>query len=152
MEFQRLSARAVLVNNGDVLLIRRQRLGDEYYVLPGGGPEAGETSYDACRREIREETGLDVPELRYVETSQILEQSTRVLWARVESQKVRLGEIEVDRSSVDNRYELIWVAAETVAELALRPTELKELVIKAAQLAADSCSDGPSLVSRHAAG
>ncbi|HRF50701.1 MAG TPA: NUDIX domain-containing protein [Anaerolineales bacterium] len=136
MELQRLSARAILIHQGEVLLVRRQRLGDEYYVLPGGGIEADETPYDACRREVREETGRDVLGLRSVTTSRAMEQSTRIFWAMVESQEVRLGEIEAGRSSEENRYELVWVAAETVAELELRPAELKELVSKVAQMAA----------------
>ncbi len=136
MEPQRYSARAILIHSGEVLLVRRQRLGDEYYVLPGGGIEAGETAYDACRREILEETGLEMPGLCSVDTSQALEQSTRVYWAKVESQEVQLGGLEASRSSEDNRYELVWVAAETVAELELRPAEPKAVVSKVVQMAA----------------
>ena len=136
MALQRLYARAILVHSGEVLLVRRQRHGDEYYVLPGGGIEAGETSFDACRREIREETGLEVPGLCSVETSQALNQSTRVFWATVDSQDVRLGEIEAGRSSEDNRYALVWVPADKVAELELRPADLKAVISRVVQMAA----------------
>ena len=152
MESQRLSARAILLHNGEVLLVQRKRRGDEYYVLPGGGVEVGETAYDACRREILEETGLDVAGLHFLETSQAMEQSIRVYWAMVESQAVRLGVPETGRSSEDNRYDLVWISAETVAELELRPAELKALVSKVAHMAAGWWSDLLSAVSRHAAG
>lgn len=50
-----------------VLLIRRGH--DPFcgsYALPGGFVETGETVEAACRREVREETGIEVPELRLV--------------------------------------------------------------------------------------
>src|SRR3954467_6763107 len=43
-----------------VLLIRRFREGDQYWVVPGGGVELGETIEDAARREIWEETSLEL--------------------------------------------------------------------------------------------
>jgi len=50
-----------------VLLIRRD---DEpfagSYALPGGFVEWGETVDDACRREVREEVGIEVDELNLV--------------------------------------------------------------------------------------
>jgi 8-oxo-dGTP diphosphatase len=52
---------------GRVLLIRR---GNEpfagSFALPGGFVEIGETVDVACRREVREEAGIDVGELRLV--------------------------------------------------------------------------------------
>ena len=45
---------------GRVLLVRRHRDGGTWWVLPGGGLEAGETAQQAACREVREETGLEV--------------------------------------------------------------------------------------------
>jgi ADP-ribose pyrophosphatase YjhB (NUDIX family) len=51
------------VIEGDrVLLIRHRHhaSGHSYWLLPGGGQEAGETPEECLRRELREETSLEV--------------------------------------------------------------------------------------------
>ncbi len=45
---------------GRVLLLRQERGGEDYWMLPGGGVRLGETLADALRREVREEIGLEI--------------------------------------------------------------------------------------------
>ncbi len=57
----RVSARAVVVDEAGRVLLVRHRDGDrEFHVLPGGRIEPGETAAEAARREVLEETGLEV--------------------------------------------------------------------------------------------
>jgi 8-oxo-dGTP pyrophosphatase MutT (NUDIX family) len=56
----RLTARAVIVIDGQLAAIERARDGQRYFTLPGGGLEQGESAEDAVVRESLEELGLQV--------------------------------------------------------------------------------------------
>lgn len=49
----------IIIQNNKILLMRRIRNGQEYFVFPGGGVEEGETLEEATIREIKEELSLD---------------------------------------------------------------------------------------------
>lgn len=49
---------AVRNDRGELLLIERTDNG--FWALPGGGQDLGESVVEAARREVREETGIDV--------------------------------------------------------------------------------------------
>ncbi len=54
----RIRVAALLSWQERILLCRQEKPGREYWLLPGGGVEPGETLGEALRREIREEIGL----------------------------------------------------------------------------------------------
>ncbi|GAA1898933.1 NUDIX domain-containing protein [Streptomyces sodiiphilus] len=56
----RTAAKAIVVHDGRILLQRATWDGRECYFLPGGGQHPGEALADTVRREVEEETGLDV--------------------------------------------------------------------------------------------
>jgi 8-oxo-dGTP pyrophosphatase MutT (NUDIX family) len=55
--------------NGDVLLIRSHKWSNRW-VVPGGHIEYGERMEDAVRREMAEETGIEVTEVQFVTASE----------------------------------------------------------------------------------
>jgi 8-oxo-dGTP diphosphatase len=54
----RLRVSALLRWQDRILLCRQEKPGKEYWLLPGGGVEGGESVMDALVRELREEVGL----------------------------------------------------------------------------------------------
>lgn len=59
-----LAVSACIIRDGKLLIVRRARQPAlNLYTLPGGVVEAGETLTEAVRREVREETALDVEPL-----------------------------------------------------------------------------------------
>jgi ADP-ribose pyrophosphatase YjhB (NUDIX family) len=56
----RISAKAIVVVDGRILLLRHCDADGDWYSLPGGGQRHGETLPEAVERECMEETGLRV--------------------------------------------------------------------------------------------
>jgi 8-oxo-dGTP diphosphatase len=58
----RIRVSALLEWRDRILLCRHEKPGKEYWLLPGGGVNSGESLVDALRRELAEEVGIhDVP-------------------------------------------------------------------------------------------
>jgi len=56
----RMRVSVVVVHEEQILLIQEESNGTVVYSLPGGGIEFQESIADATKREVREETGMDV--------------------------------------------------------------------------------------------
>lgn len=67
---------AVIINGrGDVLLLKSEKWKNKY-VIPGGHIELGETMESALRREIKEETGLDIFDIEYIDLQEYIYENT----------------------------------------------------------------------------
>ena len=73
---------AIIIENENVLIVRRgqpPRMG--VWSIPGGGVHLGEDLEEACIREVKEETGLDV---EILSEGRVLNRVTRDEWGRVQ--------------------------------------------------------------------
>jgi len=111
---------SVLFFRNDAVLLCRRTDRDNLWVLPGGSPDIGEGTATAARREVEEETGLQVSAER---VAFVLETAS---WEGEHSliEIVFLG-AERDRSAVprqmEERLEPVFVPLDDLDKVGLRP-------------------------------
>ena len=63
----RVRVAALIRNNkGEILLIKQRKKNKDYWLLPGGGIEFGESATTALVRELKEELNLDVSSSKFL--------------------------------------------------------------------------------------
>lgn len=120
MEAKTVRARALIIHNGHVLLIRRIKKGIKFYTFPGGHVEEGESDREGLIREVKEETSLNVvPGEILKEVINRKDDIVRLFRCEVVGAKpetlpeVKMIGEEVDRSTKENQYHLKWVPVES---------------------------------------
>ncbi len=127
-------ARLVIVRNGHVAAIERFRRGRRYWLLPGGGVEAGETIEQAARREGAEELGLQVSlgPLRALVHRRLEDGSVQRHWcfeASVDSDDIRIaGGPELDGPPEDGSYAAVWLGLDDIADRYVYPAAVALLL------------------------
>src|SRR6185295_19384175 len=60
MQNIRIRAAGILVKDDQILLVRHEKNGKSYWLIPGGGVDFGESVEAALKREFQEEVGLEI--------------------------------------------------------------------------------------------
>lgn len=118
-------ARAVIVHQGQVLLMKRTKPELTYFTLIGGKVEPDETPEQAVIREVFEECGVTVRLEREIHRDFDIfngVQNIHLLYlcTYLEGTPVLGGE-ERERSTLENQYEPLWIDANQLDELTIRP-------------------------------
>ena len=128
----RISSRAVIIENGKVLTMFRRRIKEgvttEYYVIPGGGQDEGETLENTVVRELKEEMNVDIKILGYLGQSTWKESTSNFFHCEIINGRPHLGGEELERMTEDNFYDPRYVDVKLINEIDIKD---KEFILKA---------------------
>lgn len=130
----RTAARAIIVRDNKLLVMKRNKFGDIYYALIGGGLDSGETPVQAMVREVYEEAGMAITTYRKV----FIESA----WGRFGDQHIYLcgdpgGEPmlqpETDEAKLNNigrnTFEPMWLEISQIPKVKFRSPNLQKQLI-----------------------
>ena len=133
---KRESGRAIIIDNDEVILMFRRKIIDgitkEYYAIPGGGIETGETKEAATIREIKEEFNLDIEILSYLGTVEDEKNIGYVFNTKIIGGNLKLGGEELEHNNESNYYEIQRIKLNEIDNIELFE-ENRELIEKAAK-------------------
>lgn len=111
-------------DNESIYLIYRKKNGKEYYVIPGGGVENGESFEQAAIRESMEETGVKLDNLKQI----YLEDNKVALYTANEVSKIEPTGPELKNTRYNNYYEVKLHKIKDIKKLNLKPEFYKKLI------------------------
>jgi ADP-ribose pyrophosphatase YjhB (NUDIX family) len=120
-------AAAIIINNNSLLLMHRTKPNREYYVLPGGSVESGETPEEACIREVKEETGLVITIEKKLATIENDGRTEHYFLTSSAQGNLAIGKPESERQSPDNQYSLEWISLEQLEHIHLQPPVIRQI-------------------------
>jgi len=125
-------ASIALIHNGELLLLYRFKHGQEYYCLPGGGIDQGETAEQAAIREMKEEANIDViiTEQLWKYQNDEVQNLEHILLATDYTGTPEIVGYDKMRQSDDNYYRLEWIPLYELKYTNLLPVEIKNRLIE----------------------
>lgn len=133
----RRAVRAIVIKDGHLLVMHRNKFGKEYETLPGGNIEIGESTEQALLRELSEETSVEVEvqQLVFIEHAGDPYGSQYVYLCKYVSGEPQLApdsEEALINKLGQNLYDPKWVSLEELPNLPFLSEKLKQSIVEAA--------------------
>jgi 8-oxo-dGTP diphosphatase len=129
------AARAIIIEDGKLLVMHRNKYGSEYFTLVGGQIAEGEGAEQALARELKEETGLILTGARFVFYEDHAEPYNKqyIYLCEVAAH----GEVAVGADSEEGRmnkldmntHKPLWVATASFDRLPFRTPNLQNAIL-----------------------
>jgi ADP-ribose pyrophosphatase YjhB (NUDIX family) len=132
------AVRAIVIKDGALLAMHRNKFGQEYDTLVGGGVEIGEELEAALHREIDEETGLQVanPRLVYIEDADEMYGTQYVYLCDYVSGEIHMSEdteeFKISQAG-QNTYKTYWMPLTDLASSMFVSPGIKQRIVRDAQ-------------------
>ena len=129
---ENLAQMAVIMNENRVLALQFQNYEEldveNKWVLPGGRPDVGEHVHEALKREVLEETGLEIENIEplHINNFQNVDGRERIRISYVCKPK-ELKDVQLSHEHKDHK----WITKEDVEELDWIDPDFKKVVKKA---------------------
>lgn len=129
------AVRAIIIKDGKLLTMHRNKFGMEYYTLIGGGVDLGEINETALRRELREETGLEVGAVRLVfieDAGELYGEQYVYLCEYKGGEPTLSADSEEAKISAmgQNTYEPLWLSTSELAGVTFRSGSVREALLE----------------------
>jgi mutator protein MutT len=136
---EKLSIRAVgiVIHNGQILVMQRERGKDIYFVFPSGGVEADETIKEAVIREVKEEFSIDIKigklvYKHYLNHSNGIKSEQYFYLCSYVKGKPKLGDSNEreDMRMGKKYYKPQWIPLNKIKDTLLYPLEVRDCIIE----------------------
>lgn len=127
-QFPEPTVGAIIFNSeGKLFLMKSHKWGGKY-VIPGGHIELGESAVDALKREIKEETGLDIFDIEFICIQEFI--FDPAFWKKRHFVFLDYA-CKTDSSSValnSEAQEFGWFSPDEISKLPIEPYSLRTLL------------------------
>ncbi len=130
------AARAIIIEDNKLLLMRRIKDGSQYFTLVGGRLKEGESVEQALIREVKEETGLTITRARQVFFEEHPEPYNEqyIYLCEIGPHEGIAIQTDSEEDSLNkegmNIHELVWAYISAFPDIAFRTPQLQKAIIE----------------------